>query len=89
MKANYNAEWTSIDSEKYTDALTTRRLVTYINGTGLPAIVVQDDKGFVYDENGKKIIPSDVPGAVVKAHAIPAPKSTQGVIDLVSKLRGK
>ena len=85
LKSSLNAEWTSLDVLNDAKALETRKLTTYVNGTGVPCIVVQDDQGNVYDETGRKIVPSDT----VKAHAIPAPKSEQGVIDLVSKLRGK
>lgn len=87
MRSSLNAEWTSLNSDRDSDAaaLKTRHLDTYVSGTGMPAIVVQGDDGSVYDERGQRI----TPGPGIKLHAIPAPKTTQGVIDLISKIRGK
>jgi hypothetical protein len=85
LKSSLNAEWTSLDVLNDAKALETRKLTTYVNGSGVPCLVVQDDQGNVYDKDGRKVVPSDT----VKAHAIPGPTSVQGVIDLITKLRGK
>lgn len=81
LLAPLGAYWFSFDQND-TENVVGKGLAPYVNATGLPSLVIQDEKGNIYDENGLPV-PKDSP------HAIKGPTTEDGVVAIIKKLRGQ